>query len=479
MTKSPTPKESPEVVSELSKVATNPKQNFAILIIGAILLAYVIYTFLLKSDEQDKAQDEAVPIPKNISKPVSNDVDEYIPQIPKLPDPPKIEAPVIEKDLPAAAPELPSVNSSENTTSIPSLPFEEKESDQPPIDLNVNLPANTETQAAIKKRVDTKRKSSIVLVAGELPTKTPEELQQAADFKQRGDMNYVLGRGKMLDAVIESAINTDFGGEIRGVIVKDVYAQTGKNILIPKGSKIFGAYTTGTDGAYGRVSIAWNKIDLVNGYSINFAGLAVDDLSRSGVSGRVDNKVKERLTNAVLKSAFDVALASALDKLIKPAITTEGSANLSTQASSIRNIANNSQVTPPNTAQNVFDSVCANVKNSITDKASITFTTIDGACNSLAQDATLTGQQRLDSIKVQINTAADQLLQTSSAQKEPTKKQIASDQAFTDISDKMKEFVEEQEFKPTITIDQGTRIKVYVNRDYQFPKNAVSKNKVY
>ena len=43
-------------------------------------------------------------------------------------------------------------------------------------------------------------------------------------------MNLVLGRGKILDAIIETAINTDFGGEIRAIISRDIYSEWGKNI---------------------------------------------------------------------------------------------------------------------------------------------------------------------------------------------------------------------------------------------------------
>lgn len=41
-------------------------------------------------------------------------------------------------------------------------------------------------------------------------------------------MNLVLGCGKMLDTVIETAINTDFGGEIRAIITRDIYSEWGK-----------------------------------------------------------------------------------------------------------------------------------------------------------------------------------------------------------------------------------------------------------
>ena len=41
-------------------------------------------------------------------------------------------------------------------------------------------------------------------------------------------------QGKIIDAVFETAINTDFEGSVRGLVTEDVYAETGRNIVIPK-----------------------------------------------------------------------------------------------------------------------------------------------------------------------------------------------------------------------------------------------------
>ena len=38
--------------------------------------------------------------------------------------------------------------------------------------------------------------------------------------------------------------------------------------------------------------------------------------------------------------------------------------------------------------------------------------------------------------------------------------------------------VTQQEFKPTTTIDQGTLVKIYVNRDYKFPKAALKRSRL-
>jgi type IV secretion system protein VirB10 len=193
-----------------------------------------------------------------------------------------------------------------------------------PVASNPTLPFDTRSQSDdAKKKLEQKRKSTIVLIAGAPRPKSPEQIEQETDFKIRGDMHLVLGRGKMLDAIIESAINTDFGGEIRAIISRDVYSEWGRNVLIPKGSRVFGVYNTGISGAYGRVAIEWTRIDLSSGYTINFGGTGMDALGRKGQQGRVDNKFKERFGNAILRSAFNITLASTLDTIVKPVTSTE------------------------------------------------------------------------------------------------------------------------------------------------------------
>jgi type IV secretory pathway VirB10-like protein len=40
-----------------------------------------------------------------------------------------------------------------------------------------------------------------------------------------------------IDAVLETAINSDLQGMLHAVVSSDVYAETGNAVLIPKGSK--------------------------------------------------------------------------------------------------------------------------------------------------------------------------------------------------------------------------------------------------
>lgn len=462
----PSAEKSPEITEkELSAVASNPKRNIVIIIGICLVFIYLFFNLFVKSDN-DAPKAEIVPEAKEIVKPVQVSAENDIPDIPSLPLPPKLEDPTPPPPL-----ELETLPSSIE----PPLPVTPLSTDAYSSANQVTLPMGSAPDEESKKRQEAKRKSGIILVSGKEPSKTPEQIQQETDFTYRGNMNLVLGKGKLLEAVVETSINTDFGGEIRAVINRDIYSEWGRNILIPKGSRVFGTYSTGINGSYGRVLVEWNRIDLASGYALNLSGTGVDNLGKKGLAGEVDNKFTERFAQAVLRSAFDVALARTLDSLVKPPIASQATANNNLISSNIKQIASSifTQSGKSDTQKRV--EICASVLSSIQDKTSSAFTQVQSACNNMAVDPHATEAAKLANIVNIVNSSADSLLQSTTASSQETKAQKASTQAFEDISDTVKSFVKEQELKPTVTIDQGTVIKIYVNKDYKFPKAALKK----
>lgn len=464
--------DTPEVQKELSKVSVSFNKSIAIVVVICGILIYIFYS-LFFAPKKEEIQNTN--IPSNIVKPVEDNSDN-VPEIPKLPDPPKLETPIAPPPPPTPpVVEVPPVLP-------PTIPVETDKSKTlpaPPISLpSTNGPLVESDEE--KKRKQAKRKSSIVLVSGVEPKKTAEQVAADAVFKDRGDMSLILGRGKLIEAVLETAINSDLGGEIRAIISRDVYSEKDKIILIPKGSKVFGKYATSTSAdSYGRVSVIWDRIDLTNGYTIAFDSPAVDNLGRPGVQGRVDNKYKEQFANSVLQSAFNIGIAKVLDKLVPPPINSQAAATNNAIATQLLNTAQTiSQNTSldPNTR---IVTICTNVLAAITDKTSTAYTTMTQACTT-AQDASSanTPEQRLATLVQAVNTAASSLLTSTSIASNPTQAQQASTQAFTDITNTVQNMITQQQFKPTTTINQGTPIKIYVNKDYKFPATVLTKSKV-
>lgn len=144
----------------------------------------------------------------------------------------------------------------------------------------------------------------------EVPTKAPDIMPT-----QITDLSRTILQGKVINAALETAIDTDIASDIRAVITRDVFAEEGKNILIPKGSRIIGTYATNVNAGQTRVTINWNRIIRVDGMSLNIASIGADRLGRAGVQGEVDNKYAQRLANTFLSSILSVGTSLAVEKM--------------------------------------------------------------------------------------------------------------------------------------------------------------------
>jgi type IV secretion system protein VirB10 len=445
----------PEVSNELSQVATNPAKSMALVgIIGVIFVAIFYNLFLANPKKEESKPETPKPIESQIVKPNTDVAD--LPEVPALPEPKMVE-PTPPPPLPAPV-EPPPV-----ALPQPALPTE-----APPTNVATDgiLTGPSEEE---KRRMEMKRKSPIIVKDGGVPPKPP-----VTSVVKMQSLEYTLGRGKIIDAVLESAVNTDFGGEIRALISRDIYSESGRVILIPKGSRIFGNYSAGIGAIIGRVEITWDRIDLASGYRLTLNALAVDNLGRKGVAGRVDNKHKEKITNAVLTSAFNILSARGIDKLVKPVETTQAAATTQASASSILTAAQTAYVD----ATKTYTDMCNSIKNAISDTTSASYQTVNTECTTIGANAATTPQEKKDAVFAMATTVATSLSTEAAKSTTPTKTQKAAEDAYKDLTDTIKDIVKQEAQEPTISIDQGKAIKIYVMKDYEFPKEAVFKSRL-
>lgn len=121
-----------------------------------------------------------------------------------------------------------------------------------------------------------------------------------------GDLSTTLLQGKIIHVVLETALNTDLPGTLRAIVSRDVYAEMGDNVLIPKGSRMIGSYAATVARGQNRIAISWNRIIRPDGVSINIDSQAADQFGRSGMSGDINNRYKEIVANALLSSFLSV-----------------------------------------------------------------------------------------------------------------------------------------------------------------------------
>jgi len=147
------------------------------------------------------------------------------------------------------------------------------------------------------------------------------------------NMHTLIAQGKIVNAVLETAINTDLPGTLRAVISRDVYAEAGKNILIPKGSRLIGTYNTGILRGQKRVMIVWTRVITPVGVDIQIGSPGVDSLGRAGMEGFVDNKFMETFSAAILTSMITLGVGVAGDALVSDTGTTSSNTDGSTTSS--------------------------------------------------------------------------------------------------------------------------------------------------
>jgi type IV secretory pathway VirB10-like protein len=121
--------------------------------------------------------------------------------------------------------------------------------------------------------------------------------------------------GTVISAALLTAINSDLPGEIIAQVTEPVYDHvSGRTILIPQGSRLIGQYDSQVAYGQERALIAWNRIVMPDGRSINIGAMGGADLSgAAGLKDRVDNHFWQLARGIMLSTVFSVGAASAQD----------------------------------------------------------------------------------------------------------------------------------------------------------------------
>ena len=119
-------------------------------------------------------------------------------------------------------------------------------------------------------------------------------------------------QGTMIQAVLETAIDSTLEGPIRGVVTTDVVSYDGSRILIPRGSKLIGSYSADVDIGQNRLLVAWERIIMPDNQSVQISSFGGDALGRSGTTGKVNSHFFKRFGAAALISTIS-AIPSLLE----------------------------------------------------------------------------------------------------------------------------------------------------------------------
>jgi type IV secretion system protein VirB10 len=124
-----------------------------------------------------------------------------------------------------------------------------------------------------------------------------------------------LKAGSVIPAALITAINSDLPGEVVAQVTQPVYDHaTGRTVLIPQGSRLIGVYDAQVAYGQQRALIAWTRLIMPDGRSINIGSMSGSDLSgATGLQDQVDGHFGELARGIFLSSVFSVGAASAQD----------------------------------------------------------------------------------------------------------------------------------------------------------------------
>ena len=117
--------------------------------------------------------------------------------------------------------------------------------------------------------------------------------------------------GTVVPGILQTAINTDFPGNVLARVAQNVYdSRTGRSLLIPQGTILLARYNSSVSYAQSRVQIIWDTLIRPDGFIVNLQeAIGIDSAGMSGLPAQYHENWFEYLKAAGLIALFSVANA--------------------------------------------------------------------------------------------------------------------------------------------------------------------------
>jgi len=288
----------------------------ALLFLGGIVVLLVAMGLLLFRKGQDNKED--VSKPKEVARAST-------PQLPNVAPAPPSEAVAAAEPIPMLPALPPPPAASRNSSFMP--PRDDRE--ERPIERGPSLldrrigssggagAGDAQGQGAAGGGMSEYQRAMIANLQGQNGTGAPSRVRRGPDVDDVSSATYIqspdalLVRGTYLRCVLETRIITDLAGYTSCLLTEPVYSINGRSLLLPKGSKIYGAYGGGPAGK--RVEVIWDRITTPNGIDVAMSSPGVDGLGGAGHPGQYSAHWGSRIASALMISliadAFKYAAA--------------------------------------------------------------------------------------------------------------------------------------------------------------------------
>lgn len=116
--------------------------------------------------------------------------------------------------------------------------------------------------------------------------------------------DFIIPKGTMIDCTMETAIESSLAGMVKCVQTYDVYSDSGRVVLLERGTVFTGEYRAEMRPGQANLFILWAEARTPKGVVVELASPATDSLGRAGVSGFLDKHFMERFGAAMMFTAI-------------------------------------------------------------------------------------------------------------------------------------------------------------------------------
>lgn len=153
--------------------------------------------------------------------------------------------------------------------------------------------------------------SRLAAASSEADTASHDERAHAVRFRNPSS---TIAKGTVIQAVLESALDSTRAGYARAIVTRDVFGFDGTQVLIERGSRLIGEYKADLAPGQNRALIQWQRLMRPDGIMIDIDSPSADPLGRVGVKGSVNTHFFQRFGGAILQSALDIGVQIAANK---------------------------------------------------------------------------------------------------------------------------------------------------------------------
>ena len=148
---------------------------------------------------------------------------------------------------------------------------------------------------------------------GELGARLQPTVLSGYRASRLANPRWTIEQGRIIQCTDVTAIDSSLPGFVKANIPYNVWSADGSNILIDRGSTVFGEIAHGLANGQERLFVLWRQVmtPAPNFVRITLNSPAADELGENGLGGDVNHHMWRKISGALLLSGIDAAFQGA------------------------------------------------------------------------------------------------------------------------------------------------------------------------